>query len=140
MKKYFVVALVAVGVLVSACGAGIGGQTNTVTVTATPTALPQPIPLPTEPTVADKEYMFLETMRNSGVTWLMVADTDQLLDLAYQTCQILDSGYTVDELVQALATGFAEDGMGNDPELYEGTGFLIGASVAAFCPQYGYQI
>lgn len=139
MKKYFVVSLVAAGVLLSACGAGIGGQTNTVTVTATPTAVPQPIPVPTEPTVADKEYMFLETMRNSGITWLMAADTNQLLDLAYQTCQILDSGYTVDELIQGLAENFVNDGLTNDPELYEGTGILIGASVAIFCPQYGYE-
>ena len=137
MKKYFVVALVAVGVLLSACGGGIGGQTSTVTVTATPT--PDPFPLITEPTLADKEYMFLETVRNSGVTWLMVADSNELLDLARQTCQILDSGYTVDELIQTVAEGFVNDGLTNDPELYEGTGFLIGASVAAFCPQYGNQ-
>ena len=135
MKKYFVVALVAAGLLISACGGGVGGSNPTVTVTATQ----EPAPFPTEPTVADKEYMFLETMRNSGITWLMVADSDQLLSLAMQTCQILDSGYTVDQLIEELATGFVNDGLTNDPELYEGTGMLIGASVAVFCPEYGTQ-
>lgn len=138
MKKYIITALVAAGLLLTGCGAG--ASTVTVTSTETKTETATPLPFPTEPTVADKEYMFLETVRNSGITWLMVADADQLLDLGYQTCQILDSGYTVDELIQALAMGFVEDGMGSDPELYEGTGFLIGASVAAFCPKYGYQI
>ena len=137
MKKYLVVALIATGLFVSACG-GVGGANPVVTVTATQTQTVAPVP--TEPTLEDKEYMFLETMRNSGISWLMDANPNDLLDLARQTCQILDNGYTVNELVEALAQGFVNDGLTNDPELYEGTGMIIGSSIAIFCPEYGNQI
>ena len=137
MKKYLVAAVVATGLLISACG-GAGGASPVVTVTATQTETAQPVQ--TQPTTEDQDYMFLEAIRNSNITWLMQANTSDLLDLAHQACNILDSGVTLDQLIAGLAQSFVEQGMTSDPELYRGTGFLLAAAVNVYCPQYGNQI
>lgn len=119
--------LLATASTMAACGT-TSTPSSTVTITQAPdTPTPEPM---------SKEDVFLTALRTSGNSYLESADSSDLLDVGYETCNMLDQGYTVDQLVYALASS----GNFTTTESQQAVGFVLGAAVSVFCPEYGYQI
>lgn len=93
------------------------------------------LPLP-EPEPITDEDTFLQTLRTSGNSYLESADSSSLLDAGYETCNLLDQGYTATELVLVLASS----GEFQTTEEQQAVGYLMGAAIAIFCPEYAYQV
>lgn len=121
-------------VLVSAIAVGISkaGSSNE----ATPDySVIKPEPEPVETMSIDDQYLFtLHYIDNYIIE--STADSD-LVALGKQVCSALDAGNSV----QDLQWGLVSSADGSETDAYwEFAGAVIGAGVAAYCPEYNYQI
>lgn len=96
---------------------------KTETVTVKPEA-PSTVPS------SSKNEIFLSVLRDHGDTYTGAPDAD-LIELGHQTCDTLDMGVTVED----MAAYMVQENI--DPDF---AGFLIGAAVGVFCPEYTNQI
>lgn len=130
MKKVISASAIAVASLLvlAGCSSDYAVPAETVTVIETPDA-PAPDP------VLTAEQQMVDNARSFGNATISGFTDDQLLTLGYQTCGILDGGYTVYDIIDE----FAYSGQYNEQDM-EGIGLIIGSAVAYLCPEYGYQI
>lgn len=67
-----------------------------------------------------------------------IGETDaELLDLGYGICDVLDDGWTFTEVATEFAARFAGD---LTEAQFGDAGYLMGAAIPAFCPEYEAQI
>lgn len=107
-------------VMLSACSQT--ATTPTVVVTKTEQAITQPAPV-------DNTGAYIAAIR-SGTTTMSSATDAKLVETGKQVCVSLDAGNSVGSVV-SVATSVASNG----EEAYD-LGFLIGAAVYNFCPEY----
>lgn len=118
-------AILGLVVLVSGCSSASTGSGSVAGVSTSVTHAP------TQPSIDYHTRAFLAAVHR-GTDLVPVYGTDkQVVRLGHTVCQALDRGATFSLLLNdALKSGLSP---------YDG-GFVIGASVAAFCPQYKYLI
>jgi PBP1b-binding outer membrane lipoprotein LpoB len=97
-------------------------ETQTVYVEPSQPAVP-------ELTVEEQYILHINSFDNYYISTTSDAD---LVSLGKQTCTVLDSGYTIEELVNDFATSssFTEDAQ------FEFIGLVIGSGIKFFCPEY----
>ena len=114
----------AAALLLTACGSSNTNSADPApTVTVTTTAEPY-----------SETDAYLQQLREApGNHFVGVSDAD-LLDVGRTTCDTLDTGYSIEEIVVMLASSNPSD---DEAEMY---GQVIGAAVYNLCPEYAYQI
>jgi len=98
----------------------------------------QKAPTPTQKPALTTEDYYIQNLRSFGNYYVEVNSDETLISTAYSVCTDLDSGYTVTDIVSEILLSPEFDA--TDSEAVEYVGLIIGASVAAFCPEYTYQI
>lgn len=132
MKKYIsiVAALFALTFVLGACSTNSGTPQPTVTVTQEPTDTYEP------PTVYSDEEEFIYDMRSVD-NWIINENTDAaLIELGWGVCDVLDTGYTVEDIVYELV---GSGTVATDAEI-EFAGTLIAAAILDLCPEYSWQV
>lgn len=114
-------------IMLSACSQT--ATTPTVVVTKTEQAITQPAPVDNNPAPVDNTGAYIAAIR-SGTTTMSSATDAKLVETGKQVCVSLDAGNSVGSVV-SVATSVASNG----DEAYD-LGFLIGAAVYNFCPEY----
>jgi len=79
------------------------------------------------------EELYLLALRSMDNRIIDNASDGELLEVGYSVCDVLDAGYTVDEVIAYLAAEMARDG-GASETYVEAVGYIIGASETALCP------
>lgn len=104
------------------------------TVTVTQNA-PAPEPLSTDDGVSNlsNEELYLLSIKSMSNSILNVATDAQLLEMGYSVCEALNAGFSVDDVIQYMATQMVGEGMTSDVET-EAVGYIIGAADSALCP------
>lgn len=124
-----VVALVTAGLV----GSAISSKDNASTTTSSDYTVVEPAPV--ETLSVDDQYL---AVLHSFGNYVIENNTDaDLIAVGKQVCTALDAGNTVTDLSLALIGG--SDGTESDA-YWEFAGAVIGAGVAAYCPEYEYQI
>lgn len=134
IKKY----IIAGGAVVALVLAGIVGGSISSNNSAKETPTPDYTvvePEPVEPISLDEQYLFAVHYADN---YIVESNTDaDLIAIGKQTCDTLDTGLTVQDLMFALVA----DADGSESDAYwEFAGIIIGAGVATYCPEYSYQI
>lgn len=125
-----VTALIFAGIL----GSAIGSNKSDTTVSSDYSAV-EPAPAPVETLSVDDQYLAVLHGFNN---YIIENNTDaDLIAIGKQVCTTLDAGNTVEDLQWALIGG--ADGTETD-SYWEFAGAIIGAGVAAYCPEYSGQI
>ena len=119
MRKTFTTIAAAILVAVPLAACGTDGQP---TIAATPVAETTAAATTPDPDVIDTA--FLAVMRKHGIP-----ASQTTIDAAKSTCEALDAGNTITEVLRIAVTNLGSDG-----------GYFIGASVAAYCPDYSGDI
>lgn len=88
---------------------------------------------------SSKDFIFLAALSQSASqkskAWAEELPDSTKIELAKNACTVFSRGVTFDEV--ALATiGI----VGNDPTTLKYIGNLIGAGIAAYCPEYSYKL
>lgn len=94
---------------------------------------PSPAPL-AEEDPALKDQLYLNAVRLEGSNMLKNSSDAALIEAGKETCNVLDSGVTLDTLAYQLLS---------DPSVEvspEDIGILIGGGVAVYCPQHQGQV
>ena len=123
-KTKIIIGLGAVGVLL--VGLLIGSSHSSPAPSADPTQTAAPAPVATD----DETYIGL--VRSYGNSYIDNAEDYQLIKIAHDTCDVLDSGYTLDEVINYLAA----NGTSTDQEFYQAEGIIIGGAINVYCPVY----
>lgn len=84
-----------------------------------------------QPTLSP-EQQYISHIRSLGNMYVDNSSDSSLVELGKQACTVLDTGYTVEELV----TGLINSGSLNTAEQYEFAGIVVGGGVRYFCPEY----
>ena len=122
--KRILVPVVAVLAL-TACGSTTASPASVVTVTAAPA----PAPATDSLVVSDSDYLTVLHSLNDPV--IEAANESDLVSIGHSTCDLLDQGNSITDIVTYLVTTNSY----TDAETYA-IGEIMGAGVAAFCPQY----
>lgn len=88
------------------------------------------------PNYGTPEDAFINSLRTSGNVYLENIGRASALKVAHETCSLLDQGYTLIDILQALV----DSGQFTTSDQQQAVGFLIGAGIQAFCPEYSYQV
>ncbi len=136
MKKLIillVVSLFAIGL--ASCSSNSAGPTPG----PAPTYTPPPEPAPTytpkpEPTYSTDD-LYVMAIRDQYPYYASLYSDLELINIASSACQYFDEGGTFEELAYYLVMSIdaSEDAFGF-------MGFVIGAGVAAYCPEYSYLL
>jgi Protein of unknown function (DUF732) len=124
MRKAILASLAGALILLSGCTTG--EPTPTVTVTATPTSVATPEPVEPTQSTTSAEDAFVRAFE-SEYGPLSSAGQASLIRLGHLVCQKIGEGFSYDDIVDAVNGGLDD---------YRTTGFVLGASVVAFCPEY----
>lgn len=84
-------------------------------------------PIPTKPPSRTMDDKFLDVIHEEGI---FVHLRGQAIDLAKSTCETLDAGATLRQMMDVATETL---GVGD-------AGFFIGASIGAYCPEYSYLV
>lgn len=123
-KSVKVAAVLAASLFVlSACGSSDAAPTVTVTEE-----------MPTYESTPEQNY--LDSLRATGNQFALSSSDADLINVGYQACEVLDSGYTLDELVTELVMS----GNYTTTEETEFVGMTIGAAIREFCPHHSWQV
>jgi len=131
------VGLAAAALVLTACGSG-SGTASTVTVTATaaaPAPAPAPAPAETVDSGSVKDAAYIALLRSKGNSYVDSATDEKLIELGHSACDVFDSGTTVREYAVYFVKEYP-----NNEEMRTFAAYLGGAAVAAYCPEYQYQI
>lgn len=137
------IAVVCAATLLGACGSGIETARSTTTTEAddpepdfTDNAEPDS-EFNFDPTVTDDldpdtvDAIFVETVRNAYPTLFTSAiSDDEIIETGFNTCLMFDSGSSVYDVFAIIIESTSV------PQQQEAFGFLIGAAVIAYCPEY----
>lgn len=137
LKKYAIAGGAVVALVLAGTIGGAISSNNSRTTTPDYSAVePAPVePAPIETLSVDDQYL---AVLHSFNNYIIEDNTDaDLIALGKQVCTTLDAGNTVEDLQWALIGG--ADGTESD-SYWEFAGAVIGAGVAAYCPEYQYQI
>ena len=130
MKKIIIASSIAIASLGLVACSSDAAPAPTVTVT-------QQAPAPTQddpPTTSmSNEDIYLLSLRSMDNRIINNASDGELLEVGYSVCDVLEAGYTVDEVIAYLAAEMAKDG-GASETYVEAVGYIIGASETALCP------
>jgi len=130
MKNIIIASSIAIASLGLVACSSDAAPTPTVTVT-------QQAPAPTQDdpptTTMSNEELYLLALRSMDNRIIDNASDGELLEVGYSVCDVLDAGYTVDEVIAYLAAEMARDG-GASETYVEAVGYIIGASETALCP------
>lgn len=85
------------------------------------------LPIPTKPPSKTMDEKFLDVIHEEGIFKNL---TFQAIDLAKSTCDTLDAGASLRQIM-SIATETMSVG---------DAGFFIGASIGAYCPKYSYLV
>lgn len=131
MKK--IIIAVAAGlstVALVACSAeSVPAPTVTVTQEAQPS---QPSAPDTSSKYNSSEQMYLTTMRSTGNAVLASGSDSDLLEMGYDVCAILDKGYSVDDIAEAMAEELVRQGY-NTSVHAEAVGHIIYGANRLLC-------
>ena len=130
MKKIIIASSITIASLGLVACSSDAAPAPTVTVTQQAPALTQDDP-PT--TVMSDEELYLLGLRSMNNRIINNASDSELLEVGYSVCDVLDAGYTVDEVIAYLAAEMAKDG-GASETYVEAVGYIIGASETILCP------
>lgn len=125
-----VIALVATSAMFIVGCSSTASPTPTVTVTEN---VPVPAPEPETEDILSNEELYLLGIKSMNNPILNVATDAQLLEMGYSVCEALNAGFTVDDVIQYMATQMVGEGMTSDVET-EAVGYIIGAADSALCP------
>ena len=130
MKNIIIASSIAIASLgLGACSSD-AAPVPTVTVT-------QQAPAPTQDdpptTTMSNEELYILGLRSMNNRIINNASDSELLEVGYSVCDVLDAGYTVDEVISYLAAEMAKDGGASDTYV-EAVGYIIGASETILCP------
>jgi len=130
MKKIIIAAAISAVALV-----GCSSQSATPTVTVTQQApLPAPsVDDPPAPSTMGNEELYLLGLKSMGNPIIDIATDAQLLEMGYSVCEALESGFTVQDVIEYMATEMAREGLTSDYQS-EAVGYIIGAADTALCP------
>ncbi len=132
MKK--IIIAVAAGLSTVALVACSAESVPAPTVTVTQEA--QPEAQPSEPDTYSKydsrEEMYLTTLRSSGNSVIASGSDSQLLEMGYDVCAILDKGYSVDDIAEAMAEELVRQGY-NTSVHAEAVGHIIYGANRLLC-------
>lgn len=96
----------------------------------------EPAPVVTKTVTAEPELTpeqeYIENIRSFGNYYVDNNSDADLISLGQQACTVLDSGYTIEDLVNQ----FVYDSNLSGDEQFEFVGIIIGAGVRHFCPEY----
>lgn len=132
MKKIVVLTVLAIAAL-TACTAS---DTPTPTVTITERA-PQPEApsLNNDDGVVSTEQEYVIAVRSIGNYIISAASDAELIEMGQIVCEVLASGYTIDEVIYLLAEEMVNSG--NTSEDYvDAVSSILAASTLVLCPQY----
>lgn len=91
---------------------------------------------PEKPTMSTDE-IFITVLRNNNNSIIDSADDQTLIELGKQVCTTLDAGNSVTDIMYALVG--SSDGS-ESSDYWDFAGMMIGAGVAAYCPEYTNQL
>lgn len=106
------------------------------------TADPAPVVTVTEqaPPATDSytspEDTFLTDLHDMGNVYIEGTTDSNLLDIGHSTCDALDGGNTIDDIITYLAT----NGTFDTTDQAEAGGMIIAAAVVDLCPEYTSQV
>lgn len=126
--------VLSLGLLLAGCSSE-GSPQPTVTVTKDAVT---PTQQPTEEPALTTEEAYIENLRSWGNYYVDINSDETLLTTGYSVCTDLDDGYTVTDIVFEILSSPDFDSSDSDAVQY--VGLILGASVAAFCPEYSWQI
>lgn len=130
-----VVALGGIGVAIDRKPVHGTGTVAVAPVVQAPASFPAPDPTtetsdPSDdlPSSDDSDSLYLAVLRSSRYSDdYMVDDTEtMLIKIGHQVCSTFDAGASFRDTVEAVETGFSPGA----------SGYLIGAAVGAYCPEY----
>jgi hypothetical protein len=133
MKKIVIAVAISALALVG-CSSQSAAPSPTVTITE---AVPAPSvdDPPTESTMNNEE-LYLLGLKSMGNPIIDIATDAQLLEMGYSVCEALESGFTVQDVIEYMATEMAREGLTSDYQS-EAVGYIIGAADTALCPGSG---
>ena len=126
--------ILSLGLLLAGCSSE-GSPQPTVTVTKDAVT---PSQQPTEAPALTTEDAYIENLRSWGNYYVDINSDETLITTGYSVCTDLDDGYNVTDIISEIL--LSPDFDSSDSEAVEYVGLILGASVAAFCPEYTYQI
>jgi hypothetical protein len=130
MNKIIIVASLA-AIALAGCSSQDAGPAPTVTITE---SAPAPsIDDPPAPSLAGGEELYLLGLKSMGNPIIDIATDSQLLEMGYSVCEALESGFTVQDVIEYMATEMTRSGLTSDYQL-EAVGYIIGAADTALCP------
>lgn len=130
-KKLIAILAVTLGLALTLTGCSSNNAEPVVTVTET-----EPYTGDDMNSVPTSEDMFIAELYAHGNYIVDNTDEYELLDLGWSTCQALDQGASLDELVAALANS---GNFTTDTET-EFVGLVIGEALQHLCPQHSWQV
>jgi hypothetical protein len=132
MKKIIVASCIAIASVGLVACSSDATPAPTVTVTQQAPAPTQDDPEPPSTAMSDED-LYLLGLRSMGNRIIDSSSDSELLEVGYSVCDVLDAGYTVDEVIAYLATEMAKDGGASDTYV-EAVGYIIGAAETVLCP------
>jgi hypothetical protein len=132
MKKIIIATAISAVALVG-CTSQSAQPAPTVTITkaAPAPSLDDPEVIP-QPAMGNEE-LYLIGLKSMDNPLINIATDEQLLDMGYSVCEALESGFTVEDIIQYMATEMAREGLTSDYQS-EAVGYIIGAADTALCP------
>jgi hypothetical protein len=130
MKTIIVASSIAIASMGLVACSSDASPAPTVTVTQQAPAPTQDDPPTTSMSNQDLYLLGLRSMNNRIIN---SSSDGELLEVGYSVCDVLEAGYTVDEVIAYLAREMAKDG-GASETYVEAVGYIIGAAETALCP------
>ena len=132
MKKIIVASSIAIASMGLVACSSDASPAPTVTVTQQAPAPTQDDPEPPSTTMSDED-LYLFSLRAMGNRIIDTSSDGELLEVGYSVCDVLNAGYSVEEVIAYLASEMAKDGGASDTYA-EAVGYIIGAAETALCP------
>lgn len=130
MKKIITASVFAIAAL-TACTTS---QTPAPTVTITEQA-PDAPSFNTDDGVVSKEAQYIDGVRAVGNYIIAAASDTELLEMGQTVCDVLSSGYTIDEVIEMLVQAMINNGTTSEEYVDAISSILAGATLF-LCPQY----
>jgi len=112
--------------LITGCSSG-----NSYTRPAPEDSYVAPAPEPEQPVVTDED-LYLMALRSHNNYIIDGASDAELIELGYNTCEVLAEGYTFEDIAYAIVM----DSPDESDAYYEFAGLLVGTASSTLCPQY----
>ena len=126
-----ILAILALVLVLAGCSTESSNTTPTETVYVTPTP-----DLP-EPDISTPEDDYLWAVRHNVDNYYIDEASDRdLIDLGWSVCDVLDQGYSVEDIIYELI-GSGTVGTNEEAEF---AGAIVGGAVYNLCPEHSWQV